>query len=279
MSRLAAVVIGVAACAACGDNGGTHADASHSADAYAFPDARVCEPGEVETDSVSVGITDGVNTVTLDGVGTRCEQLTRAIMDPAVFPAELAPMLGTDFHTQCGQFSQFDEVDFLGDGIGGVPFVFGPAWEVFVQLEDLKIDFWSGSYIPPAPVPAPACLSSTAIHLGIVGALLQYTPHDNCSVIGGPSPYSITVGDTIQVADGDTYYVDFTKPMRLYRLRAVDAFLLPSHIRPDMRGSELDCCDPTGPPIDCMGERFFVDTFTGDVKFTQQLCSPTCVPE
>jgi hypothetical protein len=264
--------------AACGDNGGTHPDAPSSADAYAFPDARVCAPGEVETELVAVGVTDGVHTVTLDGDGTRCEQLTRAIMDPAVFPAELAPMLGTDFHTQCGQFSQFDEVDFLGDGIGGVPFVFGPAWEVFVQLEDLKIDFWSGSYIPPAPLPAPACLSPTAIHLGLNGTVLPYSPHDTCTITGGPGSYSIAIGDTIDVADTDFYYLEFGVAATLYRLRAVDAFLLPSHIRSDMRGSELDCC-AGGVPIDCMGERLFVDTSTGAVKFTQGLCTPTCTPE
>src|SRR5258706_5881263 len=134
MRRAVAMIVIAAPLAACGDNGGNRPDAPRAIDATGLADAAACVSGEVETSLVSVGVNDGVHTVVLDGNGTRCEQLTRAVFDPPVFPAELAPMLDVDFRTQCTQFSQFDDVELVGDGIGGVPFVGGFQWDVFVEL-------------------------------------------------------------------------------------------------------------------------------------------------
>jgi hypothetical protein len=116
------------------------------------------------------------------------------------------------------------------------------------------------------------------MHLQMPGRALQYTQRDNCFATG-LGFYSIAIGDTIRVGEPDAFLVGFAGPPSLFRVRPVDVFVLPSRIRPDMRGSELDCCAGTGTQVDCMGARVYVDTFTGEILQQRPLCQQTCIPD
>lgn len=261
--------------AACGDNAPAQPDpdaAPEPADAAA-PDALVCDltsyPPAVRMLTVDL---QQPFELTLDGVGTRCDQLVRALTDPdpSKRPAELAELDVDDVISSCSYDAQTkrDIVRLQAPRLAGLP-VFGVIQDAIVHVEAPAIVVYlHGDYLPPLRSPVnPSCLGPDAVRATVPGSGLTYSKFALCALQGEGS-YAVASEDVIEVGE-EGYLLDRDGFLR--RVRAVDVYLAPGHVTAEHINSDLYCCQ--GPTLErCVGARVFVDALTGEVVHQQQHC-------
>lgn len=256
--------------AACGDNlaaPDAHPD-SVASDAPG-PDAFVCDPTGyppvVNLMSVQLG---AEYPLTLDGTGTRCEQIVRALLGPAR-PPELAQLDTVGGTGMCFHDDELNReiVHLRGPLYAGAP-LFAPIQDVLAHISvDDAVVYLDANFLPAGSAPAPGCLSADAVAAAVAGTPMDYKQYQFCIPNGGGS-YVIGSGDVIEVSD-EGYYLDTDSKLR--RVRAVDVYLAPEHVTDAMINSDAYCCQD-GTLDHCVGKRMFFDVFTGELIGTETHC-------
>lgn len=255
------------ALAACGDDSHTTPiDAAIALDAPAVIDAteldaRVCDlrgyPPAVRP--VAVDFTSNA-VLTLDGTGTRCEQIVRALLGPDR-PAELAQLDVVGVTSTCNHddVTNREIVRLRAPLYAGVP-VYWPVQDALVHVDAANtIVFGHGDFLPAGMAPAPGCLDAGQVAAVVPGRPLGYQRFQLCT-LQGSGQYTIAADDTVEVLDEGVY---LDEAGLLHRARAVDVYLLAGHVDSMIGNSDAYCC--SGPTMDhCVGQRLFIDTYTGE---------------
>lgn len=261
----------VLAAAACGDGGSSTPDAPAAIDAAI--DARACTaptdyPMGIRPVSVDLA---APSHLALDGTGTRCEQIGRALTG-AARPTELAQLDVDGVQVTCTHDDVLNReiVRLRAPNYGGLP-LFGPVQDALVHVDaaDMVV-FLHADYLPVGATVADACLDAPAIGAGVPGEAMGYQRFQLCAPAGAGT-YTIAADDVIEVGD-EGFLVDGDGKLR--RVRAVDVYLTPAHATPEIINSDAFCC--SGATTDhCVGQRLFVDALTGDVIAQEPHCH-TC---
>ncbi len=256
--------------AGCGDdNGSTDTpmfDAEVTPELDAPPiDAEVCEvapdsPEMVRAVDVQLG---EVHSLTLDGNGTRCEQIFRGLVDPVGRPPALAEL---DAASAVNHSCEFDDV--TDREIVRMRFPEYEGLPVYGMIQDLlahvdasdDVVFLAGTYLPVGHTPASGCLDDAAVAASMPGDELGYTTFAACTPQGEGS-YTIADDDTIEV-DVEGVLLDGDGALR--RVRAVDVYLHEDNVTDETINSDLFCCDGSNGVVHCVGQRVFVDARTGE---------------
>jgi hypothetical protein len=252
---------------ACGDdlNRNAQPDATEAPDApQVTPDARVCDletyPPPVAP--ITVDLT-GKFTLTLDGVGERCDQIVRALTDPdpSLRPPELAMLdaggvIGTcHFNTD----TSTDVVRLRAPLYNGIP-LFDPPQDAVIHVDaQNNIVYLHGDYLPAGYVVNEACRSGEELTRSIPGYSMSYRKLLLCQY-QGDGAYQVASDDEIVVGE-EGYLIDRDRKLR--RVRAMDVFLLSDHVDDDIGNSDAFCC--MGTLDHCVGQRLFVDALTGEI--------------
>lgn len=211
-------------------------------------------------------------TLTLDGVGARCDQLMRALTDPdpANRPPELAELDVVGVTTTCSHNADdgIDVVRFAGPQFAGLP-LFAPIQDgvVWVDATNTLVHLHADFLPDSAPAVPPACQPPEVVPASLHGTQLAYARFDKCQPQGVGS-YTITPDDVVDV-DLEGYALDNDRQLR--RVRSVYVYVAPENVTPELVNSELYCC--LGESLDqCVGTRLLVDALTGEVVMQQPLC-------
>jgi hypothetical protein len=248
------------ALAACGDDSSTAIDAAPPIDAAT--DAPVCDltgyPPAVRP--VSVDLVDRT-TLTLDGTGTRCEQIVRALLGPTR-PPELGQLDTGGVTGTCSHDDLLDReiVRLRAPLYAGVP-VYAPVQDALVHVDAADaVVFLHGDFLPAGSAPPAGCLTAAIVEASVPGRPMGYQRFNAC-VPGNPGEYTIAADDEVEVLD-EGVYLDADN--NLHRARAVDVYLLSGHVDSEVGNSDAYCC--SGPTMDhCVGQRLFIDTLTGEL--------------
>lgn len=266
--------------AACGDNHQSQPDAPPVRTPDAAPDARPCDlanyPQHTRITSVDL---QAPFDLTLDGQGTRCEQIIRAVTDPD--PAKRPPELATFDVTGVTSSCVFDDVlnreivrlrqaNYLGQPL------FYPAQDVLLHVDHpgnmfgvaATVVYLHGDFLATdGPGVNPGCLDDAQLASSVPGMSLSYAKFDRCNYTGDGA-YSLAADDTVELGD-EGYYLDDTGNLR--RVRAVDVYLLQSHLNDEVTHSDAFCCGAD--TLDhCVGKRLLIDVVTGELITEQPHC-------
>jgi hypothetical protein len=239
----------------------------------AAPDAKPCDltnyPQQARVTSVDLGAPFDL---TLDGQGTRCEQIVRALTDPD--PSKRPPELAT--FDMAGVTSTCDHDDVLDREIVrlrqanymGQP-LFAPAQDALIHVgQPATVVYLHADFLATdGPTANAACLDDGQLTSSVPGMAMTYAKFDACTYIGDGA-YSLASDDVIELGD-EGYLLDSEGALR--RVRAVDVYLLPSHLTSEVTHSDAFCC--TTESLDhCVGKRLFIDVVTGELVTEQQHC-------
>lgn len=209
---------------------------------------------------VSLSLTEPI-TLRLDGTGTRCEQVVRALFGPAR-PAPLDQLDVTGItETECHHDDPtgYEIVTVRADNYAGVP-NYGPVQDVIVHVDaDNQLVILNGDFVPAGAAPAPGCLDDGVIAGLVPGHELAYRRYALC-LPQEDGAYTIAADDEIEV-QAEGVYLD--EANQLHRVRAVDVYLAASHVDDAIGNSDAFCCN--GTTDHCVGKRLFIDTYTGAV--------------
>lgn len=266
----AAALTGLLGLAACGDD-----EADQPIDARvvdAAIDAPVCQldryPETLRVLSVDL---QQQTTLTLDGTGTRCEQIERAVLS-AGRPPELAELDVGGATTTCSHddVTNREIVRIRAREYGGVP-IYWPVQDALLHVDAAnKVVFLHGDFLPAGHLPVAGCLSGPALAMRVPGRALEYQKFALCQP-RGPGMYTIAGDDVIEVGE-EGVYLDGDNGLR--RVRAIDVYLAPAHVDSEVGNSDLFCC--SGPSTDhCVGKRLFLDALTGETLAQEPHCH-TC---
>jgi len=192
--------------------------------------------------------------LTLDGSGTRCEQLTRALLDPAQRPQDLEGVDPTGAVGSCelDPVRQNDVVRLHLQQVAGLPHV-GSAGGFIAHVTQQNSVVWlNGQYVRALSVPQNAfpCLDDAGIVEAVVGSTLSFTVYESCSVTRQGS-YVVASSDVIEPrALGGV----FVWGSGLHLARAVEFSVASANATADTRSSELSC-----------GLTLFVDAIAGEI--------------
>jgi hypothetical protein len=261
--------------AACGDSANPAADAPQTpADATAADapvDAVVCDPTgypeRVRPESVDLL---APTTLTLDGTGTLCEQLIRALIDPTGRPPELANLDAEGVTGTCSHDDVLDReiVRLRAPLYAGQP-VYAPVQDVLAHVDATStVVFLHGDFLPAGEAPGPGCLDASAAAAVVPGRAMSYERFAACSPQGA-GEYTIAADDEIEVGD-EGFYLDVAGDLR--RVWAVDVYLLASHVTTEIGNSDAYCCDGSTGNDHCVGMRLFIDAFTGETVGQEPHC-------
>ncbi len=267
--------------AACGDNSKLAPDAPVSHPEHdAATDATVCDASNYPVAVRKLSVDLGADfTLTLDGNGTRCDQIIRALTDPdpAKRPPELAMLDVQGVTGSCTHDDTLnrDIIRLKAPLYGGKP-LYGAVQDVLVHIGHpntalpgpTTVVYLHGDFLAAgAAIANPACLDDAALPGAVVGHALTFAKFDHCNYQGDGS-YALAADDVFQLGEAG-YFLD--DQSQLHRVRAVDAYLLPGHLTDETLNSDLFCC--TGMTYDnCVGDRVFVDEITGAVLGQTQHC-------
>lgn len=252
--------------AACGDDGASTAiDAAVDA-----VDATPCEltgyPAGVRPIDVTL---QQRTTLTLDGSGTRCEQIVRALLHPTGRPPELAQLDAAGATGTCEHDDVLDReiVRIRAEQYAGL-IVYRPVQDVLAHVDATNaVVFLAGQFLPAGMAPATACLGGAQVGALVPGRPLGYQRFAACQP-QGEGAYTIATDDELEV-QAEGVFLDETGALR--RVRAVDVYLLASHVNSEITNSDAYCC--TGPtPDHCVGQRLFVDALTGETVGQEPHC-------
>lgn len=206
--------------------------------------------------------------LTLDGNGTRCEQIVRALLSPDR-PPELARLDTRGATGTCQHDDILDReiVRLRASEYAGVP-VFRPVQAVLVHVDaGNKVVHLAGSFLPPGHAPAAGCLEGPALAARVPGRPLEYMKFARCVPMGS-GMYTIARDDVIEVG-AEGVYLDAEDGLR--RVRAIDVYLTPSHVDRELINSDAFCCTTTSLER-CVGKRLFLDALTGEVVGQEPHC-------
>lgn len=270
MSNHLALVLSLSLVAACGDN---HAAPSLPDARSAPPDAFACDvdayPKAIRM--ASVDLRDPFD-LTLDGVGSRCEQLVRAVTDPdpARRPPELAELDVSGVTGTCryDELTDRDIVRLDGPTFAGLP-LFGVTQDIVLTVSaPATVDSLHGDFVPALESALnPACLGDDQVRAALPGSALTYARYALCS-FQGDGAYTVESTDTIEVGE-EGYLVDRDGFLR--RVRAVDVYLLAERVTAEHINSDLYCCESAS-LAHCVGARVFIDAVTGERVQQEQHC-------
>jgi hypothetical protein len=271
---------------ACGDNNADSRvpDASSATpDVVAPVDARPCDVADYPTriDRVSVDLQQEFDLV-LDNVGTRCEQIIRALTDPdpTKRPPELAQLdvEGVTGTCQTDPDLDIEVIRLQAPHYAGKPLYGTQVQDVLVHLGrpthaligmPAHIVYLHGDFFAAGATTNAACFDDHDITASIAGRDMTYGRFNGC-IYQSDGAYSIAADDTVEVGD-EGYFVDAEG--KLHRARAVDVYLLPSHLDNDIANSDAYCCN--GSTLDhCVGQKLFIDVVTGEILGQAQHCLP-----
>lgn len=279
------IVVSLLLSTACGDNGADSRspDASPATpDAVAPVDAVPCDvasyPASIER--VSVDLQQEFD-LALDNVGTRCEQIIRALTNPDLTkrPAELAQLdvEGVTGSCQTDTDLGIEVIRLQAPMYGGKP-LYGPrVQDVLVHLgrpqaligQPAHVIYLHGDFFAAGATTNAACFDDHAVSTSIAGREMTYGRFNGC-IYQNDGAYSIASDDTVEVGD-EGYFVD--PAGKLHRARAVDVYLLPAHLNDDISNSDAYCCN--GSTLEhCVGQKLFVDVVTGEILGQAQHCLP-----
>jgi hypothetical protein len=280
VSRLASCVVASVLLVGCGDDGGGGGDPpdAERADDAAPPidaepiDAMVCETAGYPQRAEVVTIEqEAPHQLTLDGEGTRCEQLVRALTGAAGRPPELDGLDPGGAEATCEYDDVLDRdiVRIFFRQYAGVP-IFGPVQDVLAHVDQSNlVVYLAGNYVEAGQVLPAACLDDAQIAAGVPGEALAYTRFAACSP-QGDGEYTVVADDEIEVGALGVY-VDGEGDLR--RVWAVDVYLLEDHVTDETTNSDLFCCFAD---LDhCVGKRLFIDALTVEVVGDEPHCH-TC---
>lgn len=268
--------------AACGDNHKTTTtpDAPPVSTPDAAPDARPCDltnyPQHTRVTSVDLGAPFNL---TLDGQGTRCEQIIRTLTDPdpSKRPPELASFDVAGVTSSCMHDDVLNEeiVRLRQPNYMGEP-LFAPAQDVLIHVGHpnnlvvgpATVTYLHGDFLATGGVTAnPACLDDAQLTSSVPGMSMTYAKFNFCTYTGDGA-YSLASDDEVDLGD-EGYLLDTDGNLR--RVRAVDVYLLPSHLSDEITHSDAFCC-ATDSLDHCVGKRLFIDVVTGELITEQQHC-------
>jgi hypothetical protein len=250
---------------ACGDDkpaGNTEPDASEVDAPQVTPDARVCDLESYPQDATPITVDLSAKfELTLDGVGTRCDQIVRALTnpDPSLRPPELAMLDVGGIVGTCRLNEQNINVVRLRSPLyNGLP-LFDPPQETVVHVDEQNnIVHLHGDYLPAGYVVNEGCLSDDELARAIPGYSMSYRKLLLCS-FSGNGEYEVASDDEVVAAE-EGYIIHDRK---LRRVRAMDVYLLPSHVTDEIGNSDAFCC--IGTLDHCVGQRLFLDALTGEI--------------
>lgn len=261
----------VLAAAACGDGGSSTPDAPAAIDAAI--DARACTaptdyPMGIRPVSVDLA---APSHLALDGTGTRCEQIGRALTG-AARPTELAQLDVDGVQVTCTHDDVLNReiVRLRAPNYGGLP-LFGPVQDALVHVDASDdVVFLHGDFLPAGMAPPAGCLDGPTLATRVPGRTFSYQRFAAC-VPGTVGEYTIAADDVVEVGD-EGVYQDADGGLR--RVRAIDVYVTPAHATPDVTNSDAFCC--SGPTLDhCIGTRLFLDALTGETVGQEPHCH-TC---
>jgi hypothetical protein len=255
--------------AACGDNterpGDPDAPPSTQFDSEPPPiDAVACEaptgyPEAVTVTSVDLG---APHTLTLDGVGSECQQMVRALSDPATRPPELDGLYGNDPNGSCFHDDVLDReiVRIRFPTYEGLT-VFGPVQEILAHVDTTNtVVFLHADFLPVGHAPVAACLDGAAAAGELPGETVTYQRFAFCAP-AGTGDYAIDATDDLEFLE-EGVLLDADGFLR--RVHAVDFYLAADHVTTEIGNSDAYCCD--GKTLDhCVGYIMYVDALTGEV--------------
>jgi hypothetical protein len=280
------IVVPILFSTACGDNNADSRspDASPATpDAVAPTDARPCDVANypASIDRIQVDLQQEFDLV-LDNVGTRCEQVIRALTnpDPTKRPTELAQL---DVEGVTGTCETDDEIGIevirlRAPHYAGLPLYGTHAQDVLVHLGrptpgilnmPAHVVYLHGDFFAAGATANAACFDDQEVSASIAGRDMTYGRFNACTY-QSDGAYSIAADDTVEVGD-EGYFVDAEG--KLHRARAVDVYLLPTHLNDDFSNSDAYCCNGTTLEH-CVGEKLFIDVVTGEVLGQAQHCLP-----
>jgi len=252
----------------------TPPDAAPVTDASAdgpAPDAvaTVCTPAAPSVPDVTVDATPGTALV-LDGQGTRCEQLARALLDPTQRPAPLAAMdpAASAEPPLCIDYPEQDAVRVDVNRILGKPLYSGGQWLLaWVRKSDNVVTSLTGWYLT-APFGDPeGCAADDSLRDAVIGHKQAYTTFQLCAPLGGGT-WSVAGGDVREL--GPTGY--FWDGKQLHAAREVEVGVAAGAVTQELLDSDLNCCGVLDDAPGCIGITLIVDADTGEVLGDRRRC-------
>jgi hypothetical protein len=243
---------------------GSHGGAAADAPPPPIDVATCARPGYPEiVKPVEVALGAPVH-LTLDGIGAVCDQMIRAITDPATRPPELAGLdpsgaTGTCTHDP---LTNLDRVRIHAPRYDGLPALWGQDLDGHVDGQHDLVNL-SGSFLPLGHAPPAGCLDGSATADALIGQPLPYQRFASCAP-QGPGSRTLAVDDYYFVRD-EGVYLDAAG--RLRRVRAVDVYLAPWHVDAEVLSSDAGC-----PANGRAGKLMYVDVLTGEVVATFAYC-------
>jgi len=278
---LSSLVSSLLLTAACGDSSSPAQPDAAQPDAAqsdaAEPDARTCDTSNYPqaVQALSVDLQDPF-ALTLDGNGSRCDQIGRALTDPdpTKRPPELAELDPTGATWTCSHDDLLDReiVRMRVPQYAGLP-LFAPTQEVLahVSADPATVVFLHGDFLPANAASLPdACLDGDQIGASLPGHTLTYTRFALC-LPQGEGTYDVASDDVIEPGE-EGYLLDREGMLR--RVREVDVYLHPDNVSDDTINSDMYCC--SGRTLEhCVGQRLYIDAVTGEYVDATSRCH-TC---
>lgn len=208
--------------------------------------------------------------LTLDGQGTRCEQIQRAVIG-VHRPPELHDMDTVGATTTCSHddVTNREIVRIRLPQYSGIP-IYWPVQDALVHVDAAnKVVFLHGDFLPAGHTVVEGCLSGPALAERVVGRPLAYEKFALCTP-RGEGMYSIAGDDVIELGDEGIYQ---DAAGGLHRVRAIDVYLTPAHVNSEITNSDAFCC--AGTLEHCVGKRLFLDALTGETIAQEPHCH-TC---
>lgn len=260
---------------ACGASGGSGAplpdataDGSIASDGPADDGPR-CTAATVAAKGVDVDTTVEAP-LTLDGVGTRCEQLARAILDPAQRPpaiAELDAQSGVG-SPLCIEYPEVDAVRIDVNELLGRRLLSGGQWLLaWVRRSDTTVVELTGWYVTPPAEPPTSCASGSALADAVVGHEQPYTTFQLCAPTGD-GVWKIGDGDVRE--PGEVGWFHDGEQLRV--AREISVGVEDAAITQQLRDSDLNCCAVVDEQAGCIGIVLIVDAESGKVLDTRRRC-------
>lgn len=221
--------------------GSSSTDETPELDAGVTSDATTCTAtGSLKASSVTLENVPVGKQLILDGVGTRCEQLQRAILDPAQRPSEIAAFdassgLQPPLCTEIGERTNvnIDVTGLLGQRLLST----GQYLRVWVDnatdtLDEIRLGWF---IVPPLAAPT-TCTPVASTQDAVVGHRQDYVAFQFCGSIGEGS-WTLRSND-LRSHVGDGLYFDGT---HVHVVREIDVEPHGSNITPLLRQSDLNC--------------------------------------
>jgi len=234
-------------------------------DAVDAPSCAVHEPDAKAVDIAAIT----PQPLVLDGNGFLCDQLTRAILDPAQRPAQIATLDTTSGvgPPLCTEFPKKIAVRIDINEIMGRRLLSGGQWLLaWVDRDTNQLLEMTGWYVEPPPTAPIACASGDMLQAAVVGHEQQYSTFAWCAPTGEAS-WTVSSQDSRLLGDEGWYY-DGT---HLIAAREIDVSVAPAAITQQLRDSDLNCCGVIE-AVGCIGIRLIVDAQSGVVLDQRRHC-------